>query len=88
MFLFSGFISLDCGSPEGTSYTEATTGIDYISDEPYTQSGVSRMVLPQYRTNMQQQVVYVRSFPEGERNCYNLTLRKGVRYLIDRKSVV
>ncbi|XVF74469.1 hypothetical protein PTKIN_Ptkin13bG0112700 [Pterospermum kingtungense] len=23
----SGFISLDCGSPEGTSYTEATTGI-------------------------------------------------------------
>ncbi|XWS20198.1 hypothetical protein CRYUN_Cryun31cG0079300 [Craigia yunnanensis] len=78
----SGFISLDCGSPEGTSYTEATTGINYISDVPYTQSGVSRRVLPQYRTNMQQQVVYVRSFPEGERNCYNLTLRKGDRYLI------
>ncbi|XVF25075.1 hypothetical protein REPUB_Repub13aG0182500 [Reevesia pubescens] len=78
----SGFISLDCGSPEGTSYSEATTGLNYISDEPYTQSGVSRRILPQFRTNMQQQVVYLRSFPEGERNCYNLTLRRGDRYLI------
>ncbi|KAK9030838.1 hypothetical protein V6N11_032248 [Hibiscus sabdariffa] len=78
----SGFISLDCGSPEDTRYTEATTGINYISDEAYTQTGVSRTVLPEFRTNMQRQVVYVRSFPEGERNCYNLTLRKGDRYLI------
>ncbi|GMI93761.1 IMPAIRED OOMYCETE SUSCEPTIBILITY 1 [Hibiscus trionum] len=78
----SGFISLDCGSPEDTRYTEATTGINYISDEAYTQTGVSRTVLPEFRTNMQRQVVYVRSFPEGERNCYNLTLRKEDRYLI------
>ncbi|KAE8705170.1 putative leucine-rich repeat receptor-like protein kinase [Hibiscus syriacus] len=78
----SGFISLDCGSPEGTRYTEATTGINYISDDAYTQTGVSRRVLPEFSTNMQRQMVYLRSFPEGERNCYNLTLRKGDRYLI------
>ncbi|KAK8274377.1 hypothetical protein V6Z12_D10G069100 [Gossypium hirsutum] len=44
--------------------------------------GVSGRVLPEFTTNVQQQVVYLRSFPEGERNCYNLTLKKGDRYLI------
>ncbi|OMO66426.1 hypothetical protein COLO4_30554 [Corchorus olitorius] len=78
----SGFISLDCGSPEGTSYTESTTSINYVSDSAYVQSGESHRILPEFRTNMQQQVIYIRSFPEGERNCYTLTLRKGDRYLI------
>ncbi|MBA0724437.1 hypothetical protein Golax_021126, partial [Gossypium laxum] len=44
--------------------------------------GESGRVLPEFTTNVQQQVVYLRSFPEAERNCYNLTLRKGDRYLI------
>ncbi|XVF86745.1 hypothetical protein PTKIN_Ptkin18bG0067100 [Pterospermum kingtungense] len=61
-------------------HAQNQSGINYISDEHYTQSGISKRVLPQHRTNMQQQMVYLRSFPEGERNCYNLTLRKGDRY--------
>ncbi|OMO66428.1 hypothetical protein COLO4_30556 [Corchorus olitorius] len=78
----SGFISLDCGSPEGTSYTESTTGIKYVSDSTYVQTGESHRILPAFRARMQQQAIYLRSFPEGERNCYTLTLRKGDKYLI------
>ncbi|EOY26996.1 Leucine-rich repeat protein kinase family protein, putative [Theobroma cacao] len=79
---FSGFISLDSGLPEDSSYTEATTGIDYVSDAAYGVTGVGKSVLPEFQTGMQRQIWHVRSFPEGDRNCYNLTLTKGDQYLI------
>ncbi|XP_021294722.1 LOW QUALITY PROTEIN: probable LRR receptor-like serine/threonine-protein kinase At1g05700 [Herrania umbratica] len=78
----SGFVSLDCGLPEDSNYTEATTGIDYVSDAAYVETGVAKSVLPEFQTGMQRQMWHVRSFPEGDRNCYNLTLTKGDQYLI------
>ncbi|XVF86750.1 hypothetical protein PTKIN_Ptkin18bG0067600 [Pterospermum kingtungense] len=78
----SGFISLDCGLPADSSYTEVTTGINYISDAAYIETGIGKSVLLEFQTGMQQQTWRVRSFPEGDRNCYNFTLNKGDQYLI------
>ncbi|XP_022714519.1 LRR receptor-like serine/threonine-protein kinase IOS1 [Durio zibethinus] len=78
----SGFISLDCGLPDNTTYTESTTGIDYISDAAYIQTGIGKSILPEFQRGLQRQTWHLRSFPEGDRNCYNLSLRKGDEYLI------
>ncbi|WRX27295.1 Malectin-like domain - like 10 [Theobroma cacao] len=78
----SGFVSLDCGLPEGSSYNESTTGISYTSDAPYIQTGISNR-LPEFNSGMRQQVLeYLRSFPQGDRNCYMINLTKGEKYLI------
>ncbi|XWS20199.1 hypothetical protein CRYUN_Cryun31cG0079400 [Craigia yunnanensis] len=78
----SGFISLDCGLPEGSSYNETTTGINYTSDAPYIQTGISNR-LPGFNSGKQQQILeHLRSFPEGDRNCYMLNLGKGDKYLV------
>ncbi|OMO66429.1 hypothetical protein COLO4_30558 [Corchorus olitorius] len=78
----SGFISIDCGLTANTSYTEDTTGINYISDAPYIETGISNKILPEYIAVKQRQVWSLRSFPEGVRNCYNIKLRKGDKYKI------
>ncbi|XP_022144106.1 LRR receptor-like serine/threonine-protein kinase IOS1 isoform X2 [Momordica charantia] len=78
----SGFISLDCGSPEGTSYTEMTTNINYISDAFYINSGVSESVALAYGDTNPRQLRNLRSFPQGVRNCYNVSIVKGTKYLI------
>ncbi|XP_022714520.1 LRR receptor-like serine/threonine-protein kinase IOS1 [Durio zibethinus] len=78
----SGFISLDCGLPEGSSYNETTTGITYSSDAPYIQTGKSYRI-SEFNSGKQQQFLeYLRSFSEGDRNCYMLNLTKGNKYLI------
>ncbi|XP_062088372.1 LRR receptor-like serine/threonine-protein kinase IOS1 [Humulus lupulus] len=76
-----GFISLDCGLPENSSYSETTTTINYISDAAFINSGVIKRILPKYRTDLQQQITLLRSFPEGVRNCYSLSIKKGTKYL-------
>ncbi|KAK3220084.1 hypothetical protein Dsin_014054 [Dipteronia sinensis] len=81
-FFFTGFISLDCGSPRDSNYTEATTGIKYISDAAFIDTGIGKKILPEFQAGTQQQGWYVRSFPEGIRNCYKLNLIKGSKYLI------
>ncbi|XP_023521501.1 LRR receptor-like serine/threonine-protein kinase IOS1 [Cucurbita pepo subsp. pepo] len=78
----SGFISLDCGTPESTSYTETTTKIDYVSDAPFINSGVSGSVASIYGDIYQRQMRKLRSFPEGIRNCYNVSVKKDTKYLI------
>ncbi|GMN37093.1 hypothetical protein TIFTF001_006534 [Ficus carica] len=79
----SGFISIDCGRvPPNTSYTEPSTGIKYISDELFVDGGVSKSILPEYKATLQEQAAYVRSFPEGIRNCYRVNVTKNTRYLI------
>ncbi|XVF86742.1 hypothetical protein PTKIN_Ptkin18bG0066800 [Pterospermum kingtungense] len=76
------FISLDCGLPEGLSYSDSSTGINYTSDMPYIQTGISHRV-PGFNSGIQQQALeYVRSFPEGDRNCYMLNLTRGDKYLV------
>uniref|UniRef100_A0A2N9F1L1 Protein kinase domain-containing protein n=1 Tax=Fagus sylvatica TaxID=28930 RepID=A0A2N9F1L1_FAGSY len=79
----SGFISLDCGLPQNSSYTEHITGINYISDATFIDTGVSMSISPAYKLNsLEEQYLYVRSFPQGIRNCYTISLTSGTRYLI------
>ncbi|XP_020971682.1 probable LRR receptor-like serine/threonine-protein kinase At1g05700 isoform X1 [Arachis ipaensis] len=78
----SGFISIDCGLPENFSYTEKNTGINYISDANFIDSGVSKTLSPEDRITHQQQFSYLRSFPNGVRNCYKINMTSGVDYLI------
>ncbi|KAL1210936.1 putative LRR receptor-like serine/threonine-protein kinase [Cardamine amara subsp. amara] len=79
----SGFISLACGLvPKETTYTEKTTNIKYTSDANYTDSGLVGRINDAYKTQFQQQTWTLRSFPKGERNCYNFNLTANSKYLI------
>ncbi|KAJ0250383.1 Leucine-rich repeat protein kinase family protein [Hirschfeldia incana] len=79
----TGFISIDCGlQPDNTSYTDSSTGIKYVSDSSYTETGTSSFVAPEYRANMMQSMWSVRSFPEGSRNCYTIGANITAKYLI------
>ncbi|KAL1212399.1 putative LRR receptor-like serine/threonine-protein kinase [Cardamine amara subsp. amara] len=79
----SGFISLDCGLiPKNATYTEKTTNIIYIPDSDYIDSGVIGRINDSYDTMLQQQTWTLRSFPEGQRNCYNFNLKANRKYLI------
>ncbi|XP_060672355.1 LRR receptor-like serine/threonine-protein kinase IOS1 isoform X2 [Ziziphus jujuba] len=79
----SGFISLDCGLPKDTRYTEPTTKIEYISDAPFISTGISKSILPEHnKATHQQQVAFVRNFPLGTRNCYKLNVTIATKYLI------
>ncbi|XP_039684685.1 putative leucine-rich repeat receptor-like serine/threonine-protein kinase At2g19230 [Medicago truncatula] len=78
----SGFISIDCGLPENSNYTEKITGINYISDAEFIDTGVSKSISPAEMITHQQQLHFVRSFPSGVRNCYRINVNMGVQYLI------
>ena len=83
LYFWSGFISLDCGLPVNSSYTEPITGINYISDATFIDTGVSMSISPVYKTNsLEKEYNYVRSFPQETRNCYTISLTSGTRYLI------
>ena len=80
LYFWSGFISLDCGLPVNSSYTEPITGINYISDATFIDTGVSMSISPVYKTiSLEQEYYYVRSFPQGTRNCYTISLTSGTR---------
>ncbi|KAK0595064.1 hypothetical protein LWI29_003106 [Acer saccharum] len=69
----NGFISIDCGTPKDFAYTERTTGINYISDANFTDTGVGYNISSEYNSdNLEQPFLNVRSFPEGSRSCYTL----------------
>lgn len=80
--LLLGFISLDCGMPSNeSSYTEYSTSLIYSSDADFIRTGERGRIkndeieyLKPYRR--------LRYFPEGPRNCYNLTVVPGITYLI------
>ncbi|GMN27481.1 hypothetical protein TIFTF001_001674 [Ficus carica] len=79
------FISIDCGTPENSSYTDQTTGLNYVSDSGFTENGVSETISLEYNTDtMEKQFWNLRSFPEGDKNCYTLkpSQGKGTKYLI------
>ncbi|KAL0562297.1 hypothetical protein IC582_002749 [Cucumis melo] len=69
----SGFISLDCGLPENSTYKEPTTKIDYISDAAYINSGESKSIKVNYKSFKQRQLRSLRSFRQETRNCYNIS---------------
>nr|XP_023890009.1 LRR receptor-like serine/threonine-protein kinase IOS1 [Quercus suber] len=78
----TGFISIDCGSPANSSYSEPTTGINYISDAAFIDTGISQQISAVYKDGFQHQVWNLRSFPQGIRNCYNISTAQGTKYLI------
>ncbi|GMH17627.1 hypothetical protein Nepgr_019468 [Nepenthes gracilis] len=81
----SGFISIDCGLSNDTIYIDKTTGLQYTSDASFIDTGSNADVSPLYQTTSNlQQLINVRSFPQGTRNCYTLrpTQGKGENYLI------
>ncbi|CAK7356801.1 unnamed protein product [Dovyalis caffra] len=79
----SGFINVDCGLPGNTTYTDATTGLNYISDESLIETGISkRVAIASGSDSYDRQLWHVRSFPQGDRHCYNVTVTKGNKYLI------
>ncbi|XP_065864976.1 putative leucine-rich repeat receptor-like protein kinase At2g19210 [Euphorbia lathyris] len=79
----SGFISIDCGLQADSTYTDTTTTLNYISDEAFVDSGIIKNISSGFSTNStDRHLWYVRSFPEGERNCYNVSLTKATKYLI------
>ncbi|KAI7727680.1 hypothetical protein M8C21_031633 [Ambrosia artemisiifolia] len=81
----SGFISIDCGIPEGSKYTDKKTGITYVSDAGFIEGGVSGEISPEYNLgSLDLPLTTLRSFPQNTRNCYTLRPKQGknYRYLI------
>uniref|UniRef100_A0A803NZA6 non-specific serine/threonine protein kinase n=1 Tax=Cannabis sativa TaxID=3483 RepID=A0A803NZA6_CANSA len=74
----TGFISIDCGLSETSSYTDETTGLAYISDTNFTDAGENYEITPTHKLiTDEKQLWNVRSFPEGTRNCYTLKPMNG-----------
>ena len=78
----SGFISIACGSPANSNYSEPTTGTNYISDAAFIDTGISQQISAVYKGGFQQHVWNLRSFPQGIWNCYNISITQGNKYLI------
>lgn len=67
------WISIDCGSNE--DYMDETTGIWYQTDDKFTESGTNYDISPDVNFDKAykgRQLGTLRSFPEGNRNCYSL----------------
>ncbi|KAL0733379.1 hypothetical protein Bca4012_009589 [Brassica carinata] len=81
----SGFVSIDCGIPDDSSYNDETTDIKYVSDAAYVESGTVHSIDPQFQaSSLEKQFQNLRSFPDGKRNCYDVQppRGKGFKYLI------
>ncbi|URE25643.1 Leucine-rich repeat receptor-like protein kinase [Musa troglodytarum] len=78
-----GFINIDCGIPENSSYLDQSLGITYVSDSQFIDTGVNHDVSPAYVSDLAQRYLTVRSFPDGPRNCYTFkSMTPGLKYLI------
>ncbi|XP_022948905.1 probable LRR receptor-like serine/threonine-protein kinase At1g07560 isoform X2 [Cucurbita moschata] len=76
-----GFISIDCGS--NSSYTEPITGLNYVPDSEFINTGIiTSLPSSSGLSNVQKQLWNLRSFPQGTRNCYNVPVKVGTKYLI------
>lgn len=83
----SGFISIDCGLDEPSNYRDDATGLNYRNDANFIDTGESHNIARQYISDsIGRQLWTVRSFPDGRRNCYNLSSAtvpvKGNKFLI------
>uniref|UniRef100_A0A7N0TRQ9 Protein kinase domain-containing protein n=1 Tax=Kalanchoe fedtschenkoi TaxID=63787 RepID=A0A7N0TRQ9_KALFE len=83
----TGFIGIDCGLAKGGDYTDASTGMYYVSDETFIDSGVgsSQKISSSslQGANVLQQYNNLRSFPAATRACYTLRPSQlSVKFLI------
>ncbi|XP_010443736.1 PREDICTED: receptor-like protein kinase At5g59670 [Camelina sativa] len=78
-----GFISLDCGLPDDqmSPYKMKGTELWFSSDKEFIQSGKTGRVR-ENPNGYAEPYLTMRYFPEGRRNCYNLSVDKGRKYLI------
>lgn len=73
-----GSISIDCGIPGDFMYPDKKTFICYKSDVEFIKSGVNKNISSKFMSaNLQDSYATVRSFPEGNRNCYSLRPPEG-----------
>ncbi|RID79702.1 hypothetical protein BRARA_A02416 [Brassica rapa] len=81
------FISLDCGLFPDEQYTEFATGLQYSSDSNFIQTGKISRIQRSLEENHLKPQRTVRYFPEGMRNCYNITVKQGTNYLIRVRAI-
>ncbi|CAE6075304.1 unnamed protein product [Arabidopsis arenosa] len=79
-----GFISVDCGlSPNEVSpYIEPFTGLQFTTDSNFIQTGKIGRIQASLESRYRKSQTTLRYFPDGIRNCYNLTVNQGTNYLI------
>jgi len=78
-----GFISIDCGAEAGVNYTEPSLDINYVSDANFINTGVRGTIASEEISRQSQRQLWrLRSFPEGKRNCYKISITRGSKYLI------
>uniref|UniRef100_A0A0D9WIU9 non-specific serine/threonine protein kinase n=1 Tax=Leersia perrieri TaxID=77586 RepID=A0A0D9WIU9_9ORYZ len=79
-----GFISIDCGLTGKTAYLDDKTNLSYVSDDGFTDAGTNHNISVENLTpSISKRYYNVRSFPDGERNCYTIrSLVPGLKYLI------
>ncbi|PAN18509.1 hypothetical protein PAHAL_3G206900 [Panicum hallii] len=80
----TGFVSIDCGIPEKSSYVDGATRLPYVSDASFTDAGANHNVSAEYITpSFSKRYLNVRSFPGAPRSCYTLgSLTPGSKYLL------
>uniref|UniRef100_A0A0D3AJI3 Malectin-like domain-containing protein n=1 Tax=Brassica oleracea var. oleracea TaxID=109376 RepID=A0A0D3AJI3_BRAOL len=76
--------NLDCGlSPDEQSpYIELETGLQFSSDASFVKSGEIGRIDASLESKYTKPQTTLRYFPDGMRNCYNLSVRQGTCYLI------
>jgi Malectin-like domain len=82
---FADFINIDCGIASNTSYVDSFTGLTYVSDDGYIDTGVIGKISSQYAVNkyMYTDLETLRSFPNGTKNCYTImSVTEGSKYLV------
>ncbi|KAI3796349.1 hypothetical protein L1987_39019 [Smallanthus sonchifolius] len=72
----SGFISIDCGITEGSTYTDKKTGINYVSDAGFIDSGTE--ILSTFKSDTLDLEVFLKTLETAT----HLDPRKGNSYLI------
>ncbi|KAJ1688237.1 hypothetical protein LUZ63_019627 [Rhynchospora breviuscula] len=79
-----GFLSIDCGLPANSLFVDSDTGLTYVSDEIFVDTGIISNISSSYVSNsLFKEFLTVRYFPAGTRNCYTLrSLTVGSKYLI------
>lgn len=74
---------MDCGlSIQGSPYQESSTGLTYTSDDGLIQSGKSGKIAEEFEPLYNKPELTLRYFPDGVRNCYNVNVTGGTKYLI------
>ncbi|CAL1360636.1 unnamed protein product [Linum trigynum] len=74
----AGSIDIDCGLPTDATYTDPITEIPYIADDAYITTGVNSEISSIHISDdLPVPLRTLRSFPEGDRNCYSMRPPEG-----------